>query len=222
MIRAVIFDMYETLITHYDCPLYFGPQMAADAGISEEDFLKWWKPAEEDRTVGRMTLEELVELILRKNNCYSDETWKLIVGKRSAVKVECFKHLHPEIIPMMSKLKEQGILVGLISNCFSEEAPVIRKSVLAPYFDEMCLSYELGMQKPEERIFYYCMERLGVRPEECLYIGDGGSMELETARRLGMTAMQAVWYFRDDISQPMKRKPEFQQLERPLDVLGRI
>ena len=32
MIRAVIFDMFETLITHYKCPLYFGAQMAADAG----------------------------------------------------------------------------------------------------------------------------------------------------------------------------------------------
>ena len=34
MIKAVIFDMYETLITLFDSPLYFGTQMAADAGIS--------------------------------------------------------------------------------------------------------------------------------------------------------------------------------------------
>ena len=38
MIQAVIFDMYETLITHYRSPLYFGAQMAADAGITEEAF----------------------------------------------------------------------------------------------------------------------------------------------------------------------------------------
>ena len=31
MIKAVIFDMYETLITHYDSPLYFSMHMAADA-----------------------------------------------------------------------------------------------------------------------------------------------------------------------------------------------
>ena len=39
MIRAVIFDMFETLITHYNSPLYFGKQMAEDAGIPENRFL---------------------------------------------------------------------------------------------------------------------------------------------------------------------------------------
>ena len=43
MIKAVIFDMYETLITLFDSPLYFGTQMAADAGIAEEKFQKIWR-----------------------------------------------------------------------------------------------------------------------------------------------------------------------------------
>ena len=43
MIRAVIFDMYETLITHYESPLYFGAEMAKDAGISKEDFYIHWR-----------------------------------------------------------------------------------------------------------------------------------------------------------------------------------
>ena len=46
MRKAVIFDMYETLITHYESPLYFGTQMAHDAGIEEEKFLKLWRTKE--------------------------------------------------------------------------------------------------------------------------------------------------------------------------------
>lgn len=46
VIKAVIFDMYETLITLFDSPLYFGTQMAADAGISEEKFQKIWRTEE--------------------------------------------------------------------------------------------------------------------------------------------------------------------------------
>lgn len=38
MIKAVIFDMYETLITLFESPAYFSTQMAEDAGIQEEDF----------------------------------------------------------------------------------------------------------------------------------------------------------------------------------------
>lgn len=55
MVKAVIFDMYETLITHFDSPLYFGTQMAIDAGIEEEKFQKIWRSTEEDRTIGNIT-----------------------------------------------------------------------------------------------------------------------------------------------------------------------
>lgn len=57
MIKAIIFDMYETLITLYESPLYFGTQMALDAGIEKEKFQELWKSMEEDRTIGKITLE---------------------------------------------------------------------------------------------------------------------------------------------------------------------
>ena len=38
VIKAVIFDMYETLITLFDSPLYFRTQMASDVGIAEGRF----------------------------------------------------------------------------------------------------------------------------------------------------------------------------------------
>lgn len=225
MVRAVIFDMFETLITHYNSPLYFGAQMAADAGISEESFQALWRPTEEARSIGKVTLEEVLEMILRENHCYSEALLKKIAEKRKATKEECFRHLHPEIIPMLSKLKdlkEKGVYVGLISNCFSEEAEVIRKSELFPYFDEVYLSYEQGVQKPDEEIFRRCMDGFSVKAEECVYVGDGGSYELETARKLGMKAVQAVWYFKEGTMQPSGRKHDFIQIERPLDLLDYV
>ena len=219
MVRAVIFDMFETLITHYNSPLYFGAQMAKDAGIPEEKFQALWRPTEHDRAIGKLTLEEALERILRENQCYSEKLLKELAAKRIAAKEECFRHLHPEIIPMLSALKERGMLVGLISNCFSEEAYVIRKSILFPYFDAVYLSYEQGVQKPDVEIFQRCQDGLAVKAEECLYIGDGGSNELETAERLGMKAVQAVWYLREGTTQPTGRKQGFVQVEKPLDVL---
>ena len=222
MIRAVIFDMFETLITHYDSPLYFGKQMAADAGIPEVEFQSLWRPTEHSRTIGKVALDEVVTMILKENHCYSESLLQMLVGKRIAAKEECFKHLHPEMIPMLSKLRDNGILIGLISNCFSEEAAVIRKCVLFPYFDFACLSYEQGVAKPDPEIFQRCMDALGVVPEECIYVGDGGSHELEAALDLGMNAMQAIWYLREETTQQMCRKDGFVQLERPLDVLKHL
>ena len=176
MVKAVIFDMYETLITLFESPLYFGTHMAFDAGIEEENFQKIWRPAEADRTIGKITLEEILERILKTNDCYSETKMNLIVNKRIQSREEAFEHLHKDIITMLRTLKKKGLLIGLISNCFSEEAMIIKKSVLYPYFDAVCLSFDEGLQKPNPAIFKRCLEKLNVQSKYCLYVGDGGVM----------------------------------------------
>lgn len=219
MIKAVIFDMYETLITLFNSPLYFGTQIAEDAGISENDFQSIWRPAEKDRTIGKVSLEELLEKILKTYDCYSEEKMNLIIEKRVSSRREAFHHLNPEIIPMLKGLKEKGIKIGLISNCFSEEAIVIKESELFQYFDEVCLSYDEGIQKPDLSIFNRCVEKLQVNAEECLYVGDGGSNELVAATEAGMKAVQATWYLREGTLQPTKRMKDFLNVDNPMDII---
>ena len=100
MIKAVIFDMYETLVTHFDSPPYFGSQIAQDLGIPENIFQELWEHAEHDRTIGKITLEDALEDIMRKSECYSRELLNLVVQKRIDAKNECFEHLNKEIIPI--------------------------------------------------------------------------------------------------------------------------
>lgn len=186
MIKAVIFDMYETLITLFDSPLYFGTQMAIDAGIEEEKFQEIWRAEEENRTIGKITLEELLKKILKDNDCFSEEKMNFILNKR----IHC-----------------------------KEEAMVIKKSILYPFFDAICLSFDEGIQKPNPAIFKKCIEKLDVKADECLYVGDGGSNELEAAEAIGMKVVQAVWYFKEGTNQPAKRKVGFTHIETPLDII---
>ena len=44
-IQAVIFDMYETLVTQFCSPLYYGTQIAEDLGLRPEEFLPGWRAA---------------------------------------------------------------------------------------------------------------------------------------------------------------------------------
>lgn len=217
--RAVIFDMFETLITLYDSPIYFGTEIAKDVGIPVEKFLLLWQPTEYDRSVGRLTFEKVMENILQNYNCYSKNLVEHVKQKRIDAKKEAFRHLHSEIIPMLTELKKRKILIGLISNTFSEEEIVIRESVLFPYFDAIYLSSEQGVCKPDEEIFNRCMKALSVKAEECIYVGDGGSCELETAQKIGMKALQAVWYLKEGTLQPTGRKNNFINIESPLNVL---
>ena len=68
-------------------------------------------------------------------------------------------------------------------------------------------------------VFHRCMNALFVNAEDCIYVGDGGSCELESTQKLGMKALQAVWYLKEGTMQPTGRKKDFINFESPLDVL---
>ena len=76
--------------------------------------------------------------------------------------------------------------------------------------------------KPDPAIFRLSMDALGASPDECLYVGDGGSDELAAARALGMRAIQATWYMDGDPAQPVGRLAEFPQAANPMDVIAQL
>ena len=219
-IQAVIFDMYETLVTQFCSPLYYGTQIAEDLGLRAEEFLPGWRATEEARATGKLAFEETMEQLMKSHGIYSPERHRRVVDKRIAIQADCFTHLHPGIVPMLSALRERGIRIGLITNCFSEEAKLIRESKLYPYFDAHCLSWEEGVRKPDPAIYRTCLRRLGIAPENCLYVGDGGSFELETARSLGLQAVQATWYRQAAFEHKQAAlRTNFPQLSDPMEVL---
>lgn len=219
MIKAVLFDMFETQVSIFQSPLYLSRNIASDIGVTENLFKEFWDCMDEDRILGHLSLNEAVEIALRHFGCFSRELVNEIVKRRIDSKQECFNHLNPEIIPLLDKLKHKEIKIGVVSNCFEEEALVIRKSILFPFYDSVCLSCEMGIKKPDYRIFEVCRSSLSIAPDECLYIGDGGCHELEAASSLGMHAVQAMWYVNSYSGHPSKRNEDFSMLEKPLDVL---
>ena len=222
MIKAVVFDMYETLITLFNSTLYKGRQIAFDMEIPENVFREIWDPSDDDRTLGKMTFEEVITEILNANNIYDQELFESIVGKRYSATSEAFSHKHPDVIPMLKALKEKGIKTGLITNCYFEERDAICKSDLFGYFDAALMSCEIGIKKPDRAVFELCAEKLGVKPEECLYVGDGGSNELEAAEAFGMKPLQATWYLKDGVGQPCGRLDAFDQAAAPMDVVRAV
>ncbi|MEE3351693.1 MAG: HAD-IA family hydrolase [Saccharofermentanaceae bacterium] len=224
MIKAVIFDMFETLITLFTEHTYFGEDAASDAGVDPVLYRKVWHENEKDRTTGKMTIEEGIGETLQKLGVYSDELLKTIVGKRLFALKETFDQIPDESVQLLEELKKRGIKVGLITNTFSDERNLIRSSKLFPLFDATRISYEEGVLKPDPSMYLSIMEELGVTPEECLYVGDGGSKELFAARDIGMKALQASWFrelaFEPHIPCPVL--PEFPQVMRQLDVLDHL
>ena len=60
-------------------------------------------------------------------------------------------------------------------------------------------SYEVGVRKPDARIYRHALESIGAEPHEAFFVGDGGSDEHRGARAVGMrtvlvTRFLEVWW----------------------------
>lgn len=222
MIKAVIFDMFETLVTLFVGRTYFSEDIAKDLGVPLQDFRREWHATEKDRTLGRLTMAEGVSIALKKLGIYSEENVKLICQKRLDALGDTFANIPQESIKLLQDLRQKGIKNGLITNTFSDERDLIRSSPLYPLFDVTMISYEQGLSKPDPAIYQRMLDALELSPKECLYVGDGGSRELYAARDIGMQALQCTWFhelaFEPHIPCPLLE--DFPHADRQADVIN--
>lgn len=62
----------------------------------------------------------------------------------------------------------------------------------------------MGLIKPDKQIYELAMQRLNVLPEQCLFVGDGGSNELYGAKSAGMGTVFSEMLETKDIEQREK------------------
>ncbi len=224
MIKAVVFDMFETLVTLFTGRTYFGEDLAADVGADLFTFRKEWHSIEKDRSTGKYTIEEGLEIVLKRLGIYTEEKVRLGAAKRREALNDTFSAIPEDTFRMLRGLKERRIKIGLITNTFSDERDIIRESALFPYFDAALISFEQGICKPDPALYKKMTELLNVNAEECLYVGDGGSRELYAAREAGMHPVQCTW-FHERAYEPHIPCPileEFEHAEHQQDVLKYI
>lgn len=83
-----------------------------------------------------------------------------------------------------------GYKVGLLSNAWDDLRQTMHtRWDIDGLFDELIISAEVGMVKPDPRIFHLALERLGVHPAEAVFIDDI-LVNVEAARQEGMAAIQ--------------------------------
>jgi putative hydrolase of the HAD superfamily len=93
-------------------------------------------------------------------------------------------------IEVLSYLKTNSYKIGLISDCAPDVPEIWNDTLFAPYFDVTVFSCIAGMNKADLRIFQVALEKLAVKPENCMYIADGMRNELANAKQLGMHSIQ--------------------------------
>lgn len=94
--------------------------------------------------------------------------------------------LYPEALPVLTGLREADIRLGVISNFEPWLRTLLERLGVTELFDVVAISGELGWEKPDERIFRWAVEQTGVRPDECVHVGDQPYFDAEPALALGI------------------------------------
>lgn len=184
--RAVLFDLWQTLVVfpRADAEALYR-RLAEFVGVPYERFFEVWNRSRPERSVGpiagnmRSVCAELG---------FKGDAAELLALRRDWVKRALVPR--PGALETLAELRRRGHRLGLITVCSEHEADVWEETAFGDTFDATVFSSEVGVSKPDPRIYRIACERLGVRPEECLYVGDGTNDELPGAERVGMTAVQ--------------------------------
>lgn len=192
MIRAVLFDLYDTLLyLNSSVVSETRRQLAVRAGVDPDAWGALWRDNILDRMLGKLgDLEDEIRTMLRQLGAEpSDELVRELAEIETAGWVSAVT-VYPETVPTLAALRERGLLLGLISNCSAQAGAVLVRIGLASYFDGTVLSCDVGVVKPDPAIFEHAFAQLGVAPGACMFVADGAFTELDAARSLGMVAVK--------------------------------
>jgi putative hydrolase of the HAD superfamily len=184
--RAVIFDLYYTLL--YDTRTGTREkaiERAAAAGIPEEVWLRGWRAAGDRAAKGELATTRArvcAALSLAGNDVCDDSLVDDLTGLLLARQAP---RLYPDTRRTLAEVRRRGYRVGLISNLFANEAEWLREFELDGAFDCMVLSCEAGVMKPDAAAYLMAADKLGVRPQECVFVDDVPRF-LEGAKAVGM------------------------------------
>ncbi len=85
-------------------------------------------------------------------------------------------------------------LIGVLTNGFTEvQYRKLRSTGLDRYIQRMVISDEIGIQKPDSRLFRYAEQETGASPESTIMIGDNPDNDIQGALDAGWKAFYFDW-----------------------------
>lgn len=128
-----------------------------------------------------------------------------------------------EIVPgteaMLQTVKRMGYGIGLVSDVawgLPSYFPLkdMRFYGLDDYFDDMVFSTDVGLRKPNPKIFEIALQNLGSSPEESIFVGNNLQADVKGALDVGMTAVlkRSNFYSHDDSIVPSAKISDWNEL----------
>jgi putative hydrolase of the HAD superfamily len=147
------------------------------------------------------------------------------LGKELAERFRVERKNHPFVYPdtfhVLNLLRDDYVLVLLTNG--SPQLQHIKLQMteeLVPYFEEIIISGAIGKGKPDTAMFLHALDRLSLKKEEVIMVGDNLMTDILGANRTGI---RNVWINRHDRDQgDIRPDYEIKELSELLDILKQL
>lgn len=200
---AVLFDLFHTLVCVPKPAGLFGPPMAETLGVPHAHDELNRRYHDDDilgRCVGRARdPHDIIRQIARGlDPDVTEERIATALGHRRRRIEHALVEVESSMLASLDELRAAGTKTALVSDAGFDDVECWERSPLVSRLDAVVFSYDLGVRKPDRRIYEHALRAIAVEPQAALFVGDGGSDEHRGARAVGMgtvlvTRLIASW-----------------------------
>lgn len=201
-VRAVVFDLFITL-TDFEAerrrPALLR-DLAQALGVDPSRFEGTMRETFTERATG--VLGDLAATLQEVSRRCGGTPSPDALRTAAALRVEHELHvLTPRsgVIETLTELRHRGYKTAIVSDCTAEITEFWDRLPYRQCVDAWTFSFEVGARKPAPILYEHSVNQLSVRPAECLYVGDGGSDELNGAQAAGMVPLLLETPFGADV-----------------------
>jgi putative hydrolase of the HAD superfamily len=105
--------------------------------------------------------------------------------------------VEPDIEDTLAKLKTMNLKLAILSNTFINSVALERHLAqfgILDFFDVRMYSYQFPYRKPNRHIFTAAVDKIGLPPQNIMFVGDRINADIRPALKLGMTAVLKAAY----------------------------
>jgi putative hydrolase of the HAD superfamily len=198
MTEAVLFDLFETLVSHFE-PDWTPParSTAERLGVSQSLYDGHWRSIEKQWEAGLLPrYEDALRAVCAAGGVRPDRRLLAELEREYVAYTArtAFAGAQPSVITMLTALRSAGLRLAVVTNANELDTAPWSDCELAPFFDVFVASHRVGLLKPDPRIYRAACEQLQVEPAHAVFVGDGGSNELFGAREAGVEPLWSTWF----------------------------
>lgn len=221
MVRAVLFDWGGTLVDFsWDDELLAAGHRAGLAALGREGEADAFTARFRDELLPALAPGDDYGALLRRELRAGEDEVDRFLDAEYAIWTPAHALLG-SAHALLESLRSRGLRLAVVANGWPEPARLTRRRMtelgVAERVDAIVLADEVGVRKPDARIFHAALDALAVEATGAIHVGDRLDHDVAGAANAGLTTVQAVWFTADE--RTVDVEPDYVAFT-PMDVLN--